>query len=92
MPGIWHGRGAERLGLAGEVKKEDIFALFENKNPTSGEQLTPRVKNDRRVMTDMTFDAPKSVTLAYELGGDERIMEAECDQNNQDLEHIVPDK
>jgi conjugative relaxase-like TrwC/TraI family protein len=30
---------------------------------------------NRRVLYDFTFDAPKSVSLAYELGGDERIMD-----------------
>jgi conjugative relaxase-like TrwC/TraI family protein len=76
MPGTWDGKGAERLGLSGEVKKEDIFALFENRDPKTGKQLTPRTKEERRVMTDVTFDVPKSVTLAYELGGDERILDA----------------
>jgi len=74
--GEWHGRGAELLGLAGQVDKENYFRLCENINPITGEQLTPRTKADRRVLYDFTFDAPKSVTLAYELGGDERIMDA----------------
>lgn len=76
MPGIWHGLGAEKLGLSGKVNKKDIFAIFENKDPSTGEKLTPRTKDNRRVMTHMTFDAPKEVTLAYELGGDERILGA----------------
>ena len=76
MKGIWHGIGAERLGLSGEVDKNDIFALCDNENPATGNQLTPRVKGDRRVLTDMTFDAPKSVSLALEVGGDGRILEA----------------
>jgi conjugative relaxase-like TrwC/TraI family protein len=74
MKGLWHGRGAEMLNLSGEVAQEDFFALCDNRNPASGEQLTPRLREDRRVMTDITFDAPKSVTLAYELGADERIL------------------
>src|SRR5262249_5102907 len=76
MPGTWHGAGAERLGLSGEVQQKDIFALLENRNPETGEQLTPRMKDNRRVMTDVTLDAPKAVTLAYEVGGDERILDA----------------
>jgi conjugative relaxase-like TrwC/TraI family protein len=74
--GSWHGRGAELLGLHGQVDKKSYFRLCENVNPVTGEQLTPRVKALRRVLYDFTFDAPKSVTLAYELGGDERIMGA----------------
>ena len=73
IAGQWHGRGAELLGLSGTVDKDSYFRLCENINPETGEQLTPRVKSDRRVLYDFTFDAPKSVTLAYELGDDKRI-------------------
>ena len=76
MKGVWHGHGAQMLGRSGDVNKEDFFALCQNVNPETGEQLTPRMKDDRRVLTDFTFDAPKSVSLAYELGGDERIVDA----------------
>jgi conjugative relaxase-like TrwC/TraI family protein len=73
--GKWHGLGAELLGLSGQVDKESYFQLCDNINPKTGEALTPRTKSERRVLYDFTFDAPKSVTLAYELGGDERIMD-----------------
>jgi conjugative relaxase-like TrwC/TraI family protein len=68
--GIWHGKSAEKLGLFGEVSQEDFFRLCDNINPKTGEQLTLRTNDDRRVLTDITFDAPKSVTLALEMGGD----------------------
>jgi conjugative relaxase-like TrwC/TraI family protein len=74
--GEWHGRGAEMLELSGQVDKESYFRLCENINPKTGEQLTPRTKAERRVLYDFTFDVPKSVTLAYELGGDDRIFGA----------------
>ena len=76
IAGEWHGRGARLLGLTGEVDKESYFRLCENVNPVTGQALTPRTKAQRRVLYDFTFDAPKSVTLAYELGGDERIVDA----------------
>jgi len=74
--GEWHGRGAELLGLSGQVDKESYFRLCENINPETGERLTPRTRSDRRILYDFTFNAPKSVTLAYELGGDDRILDA----------------
>lgn len=76
IAGHWHGRGAELLGLSGTVDKESYFRLCENLNPITGEPLTPRMKAERRVLYDFTFDAPKSVSLAYELGGDDRILDA----------------
>jgi conjugative relaxase-like TrwC/TraI family protein len=75
MKGVWHGRGAEILGLRGEVRQEDYYRLCDNLTP-EGKQLTARTKGDRRVLTDFTFDTPKSVSLEYELGGDERILDA----------------
>jgi conjugative relaxase-like TrwC/TraI family protein len=74
--GQWHGRGAELLGLKGEISQKDFFALCDNRNPLTGKQLTARTKAERRVYYDLTFDSPKSVTLAFELGKDERIKDA----------------
>ena len=76
IAGQWHGLGAELMGLSGTVDKDRYFALCDNRNPITGEQLTPHTKGNRRVLYDFTFDAPKSVSLAYELGGDDRILDA----------------
>ncbi len=76
MQGQWHGLGAELLGLSGDVSKADFFALCDNRNPVTGEQLTLRMKAKRLVYYDFTLDAPKAVTLAYEIGGDERVLDA----------------
>jgi conjugative relaxase-like TrwC/TraI family protein len=76
MPGQWHGLGSELLGLSGTVDKERYFALCDNVNPATGERLTPHTKSARRILYDFTFDAPKSVSVALEVGGDDRIMDA----------------
>jgi len=76
MAGQWHGLGAEMLGLSGTVDKERYFQLCDNINPETGESLTPHTKGNRRILYDFTFDAPKSVSLAYELGGDDRVLDA----------------
>jgi conjugative relaxase-like TrwC/TraI family protein len=73
IAGQWHGRAAELLELSGSLDQESYFRLCENINAATGETLTPRTKAERRVLYDFTFDVPKSVTLAYQLGGDERI-------------------
>ncbi len=74
--GVWGGKGAEKLGLRGEVAWEDFSTLCDNLHPQTGKSLTPRTREDRRVLYDWNFHVPKSVSLAYELGGDQRIQEA----------------
>lgn len=76
LTGRWGGLGAELLGLKGEVKQEDFFALCDNLHPQTGEQLTPHTKENRRVLYDMTFDGPKFVSAAYAVGKDERVLDA----------------
>lgn len=75
MPGGWHGLGAQLLGLSGTVDKDRYFSLCDNINPATGGKLTPHTKGSRRILYDFTFDAPKSVSLALELGGDKRILD-----------------
>ena len=72
--GVWRGKGAEMLGLSGEVDSEDFHALCENRRPDAGGKLNPREDLDRRVGYDITFSAPKSVSLLIEVLGDERIL------------------
>lgn len=77
MAGQWHGLTAQLLGLEGQTITQDAFFAFcENRNPVTGEKLTARTKAARRVGYDFTFDAPKAVSLAYEIGGDERVLAA----------------
>src|ERR1017187_1161742 len=76
LTGRWGGKAAERLGLSGDVDQKAYFALCDNLNPKTGERLTPRQKDNRRVGFDFTFSAPKSVSVLYELSGDERVLDA----------------
>jgi len=76
VAGLWGGIGAEKLGLTGQVDQESYFALCDNLDPRTGEKLTPRQKDNRRAGYDFTFSAPKSVSVMYELTGDERILSA----------------
>ncbi len=76
IAGVWGGKAAEQLGLSGEVEQQDYFAVVDNLHPATGEQLTPRQKDNRRAGYDFTFSAPKSVSVLYELSKDERILTA----------------
>jgi conjugative relaxase-like TrwC/TraI family protein len=87
-PGQWHGLGAELLGLEGDVQQKDFFALCDNLNPKTNENLTRNRQAQRRVLFDLTFSAPKAVSLAYELGGDERILDAFTSSVNETLNEM----
>src|ERR1700676_4468065 len=47
-PGIWAGRGAERLGLRGPIQRSQFVALLRNENPTTGKRLTARLNTSRQ--------------------------------------------
>ncbi len=74
-PGLWGGEGARRLGLAGEVDQDSFHALCDNRRP-DGSKLTVRDVTGRRVGYDLNFHVPKSVSVALETTGDERIVDA----------------
>lgn len=85
--GLWQGRGAELLGLEGEVESKDFEALRQACHPETGEFLRQRHSSDRiaadgatqshgRNLYDFTISAPKSVSIMGTLGGDKRLIEA----------------
>jgi conjugative relaxase-like TrwC/TraI family protein len=78
----WQGSEISRLGLSegDDIEQKDFYKLVENKKP-DGEKLTERNRNGRRIGLDFTFSPPKSISLAYEMGGkdgkgDKRLLEA----------------
>ncbi len=68
--GRWGGKAAEKLGLTGDISRKDFAALCDNINPLTGKRLTGRNDVDRRVGYDFTFNASKSVSLAYAFASD----------------------
>ncbi len=89
LVGRWRGEGSKRLGLAGSVRREAWDALCDNRNPATGETLTLRQKQNRRIGYDFNFHVPKSVSLLYGLTRDERILDAfreSVDATMQDIE------
>ena len=87
VQGEWQGRGAELLGLRGNVTREQFEAVREGLHPETGEFLRPRHGADRvnndgseqskaRSLYDLTFSAPKSISIQGMVGGDERLVAA----------------
>lgn len=76
--GQWFGRGAEELGLSGEVATEDFRAVLRGLRPASAEVLVRKANgyDDRRAGWDATFNAPKSVSIQALAGDDQRLIDA----------------
>ena len=75
----WFGKGAEALGLSGPVDPDTFRAILEGKVPDgSGTELGKRGPDGEithRPGRDLTFSAPKSVSIAALIGGDARIVD-----------------
>lgn len=66
-PGLWWGSGSEQLGLNGQVRKEQLSLVFDGFSP-DGKALVQNAGSDkRRPGFDLTFSAPKSVSVAWSV-------------------------
>jgi conjugative relaxase-like TrwC/TraI family protein len=96
-PGVWSGRQAVELGLAGAVEADDLEALLEGRDPISGTPLGT-VLRDRTLSSgkvvravagfDPTFSAPKSLSVWWALTGDAGLLEAHDVAVRAALEHL----
>ncbi|RSU72083.1 AAA family ATPase [Sphingomonas sp. S-NIH.Pt3_0716] len=69
----WGGAGAEALSLEGEVSRESFEAILGGMLP-SGEGVGSH--ENRRNGVDLTFSAPKSVSVMAYIPGDKRVLAA----------------
>src|SRR5438309_1902839 len=78
IKGQWRGRGAELLGLSGEVTPEQFETILRCEHPVTGKFLRVRRSVDRFAKDgslqseacnahDCVFSAPKSVSIQTEL-------------------------
>jgi Ti-type conjugative transfer relaxase TraA len=69
-PSKWFGQGAAALGLRGSVSRAQQIAVLMGEHPTTNELLGQKSKEGkpRRMGEDLTFSAPKSVSIAWAIG------------------------
>jgi conjugative relaxase-like TrwC/TraI family protein len=73
-PGHWIGAGAEDLDLEGEVDGERLAAVLDGRDPLHGVRLV-RGRSDRVPGFDLTFRAPKSVSVLFGLAEHDIVRE-----------------
>ncbi|GHK73948.1 hypothetical protein ECZU32_53780 [Escherichia coli] len=82
----WAGQGAEQLGLQGSVDKDVFTRLLEGRLPDGADLSRMQDgSNKHRPGYDLTFSAPKSVSMMAMLGGDKRLIDA----HNQAVDFAV---
>src|SRR5205823_10997025 len=74
-PGGWVGSGAASLALRGEVTEGGITQLLDGRDPGSGTQLRRPLASGAVAGFDLTFRAPKSVSVLFGIG-DPKLAEA----------------
>ncbi|MHB1701204.1 MAG: MobF family relaxase [Acidobacteriaceae bacterium] len=67
-PSQWLGTGASALGLHGPVSREAQIAVLMGEHSTTGEVLGQQRLEHRRMGEDLTFSAPKAVSVAWAAG------------------------
>ncbi len=88
----WAGAGAAELGLSGQVGPRTFRQVLEGRVPDGSGQRLGRRRGDgppvHRPGRDVTLSAPKSVSVAALVGGDERIVAAHDKAVGRALEWI----
>jgi len=67
-PGRWYGAGARSLGLEGEASPAGFQAMFEGRDPTTGELLGRPHGRNAVPAFDVVLRPTKSVSILYGLG------------------------
>ena len=97
LQGHWHGQLAAEFGLSGIVDGEAFDRLADGQHPGSGHQLiahrdTHLTRDGKEVPHragwDLTFNAPKTVSLTALVGNDERVTSAHRDAVVRTLDYL----
>lgn len=69
-PGLWLGQGSRQLGLTDKVTDQELIQLMQGFHPDTGDPLTQTTKK-HNAGWDLTFSAPKSVSIAWAMANAE---------------------
>ncbi len=87
--GQWQGKGAQKIGIEGEIKKEDFEKVIHGKAPDGSFEIQNGGEaQNHRAGTDITFSAPKSVSILSEVTGDTRIRDAHDKAVSEALNYV----
>lgn len=70
-PGQWLGLGAESLGLTGKVEAAELYNVYDGRSPDGSRTLVQATSKNRQPGWDLTFSAPKSVSVLWAIGSEE---------------------
>ena len=89
--GHWHGQLADALGYTGAIQEQDFQSLIngvDNKDVPRFEIQSGGRDHVHTAGVDLTFSAPKSVSIAGLILDDQRIIEAHNKAVNETLNYI----
>jgi conjugative relaxase-like TrwC/TraI family protein len=74
-PGKWYGEGIAKFGLEGEVQPDQLYNLFDGLSPDGTKEVVQLQRHDgkaeHRPGWDLTFSAPKSVSVLWSQSSEE---------------------
>ncbi|KAF3458061.1 conjugative relaxase [Ralstonia solanacearum] len=89
-PGEWQGEGAQHLGLTGPIEQAQLSRLLDGQLP-NGERIQTTfdpTDNKKRMGLDLTFSAPKSVSMQALVAGDREVTAAHDRAVTRALEQV----
>ncbi|EKS72411.1 putative traC, type IV secretion system [Burkholderia sp. SJ98] len=89
-PGEWQGEGARLLGLAGPIEQAQLSRLLDGQLP-NGERIQTTfdpTDSKKRMGLDLTFSAPKSVSMQALVAGDRDVTAAHDRAVTRALEQV----
>jgi conjugative relaxase-like TrwC/TraI family protein len=86
--GEWYGKGAAELGLAGPIEKEVFEDILAGKSREGDQLVGTGVNGEHRAGIDVTFSAPKSVSILSEACDEGAVRQAHREAVDSTLRHI----